>query len=142
MYCIPYKEHVFGLQLIRFLLFMGELNVLYFVIVIIIVVIINGLITALCYYNDIIDAPVFTEGNDIVNRSVVIGNDITLSCDVMATPTNDLTLSYSTSESNVVITDDTFVITSINNNNNGWYTCTAENEVGIRQLSYNVIVKG
>ena len=106
---------------------MGSL--LHFVIIIIVIV--------------IIDAPVFTEGNDIVNKSVVIGNDITLSCDVMATPTNDLTLSYSTSESNVVITDDDmFVITSINNNNNGRYICTAENEVGIRQLTYNLIVKG
>ncbi len=86
----------------------------------------------------------FIEGNDIVNKSVVIGNDITLSCDVMATPTiTDLTLSYNNNEANVVINDNTFIITDITNNNNGLqYTCTAENEVGIRQLTYNLIVKG
>ena len=91
------------------------------------------------------DAPVFNEGSGLVNRSVSVGQDVTLSCGVTATPTiSELTLSHSGVEetANVAMTTDAFTITGVVAGNAGLYTCRAENDVGVRELTFTVTVNG
>lgn len=88
----------------------------------------------------------FTEGNggrSFINRTVAVGQDITLSCEVNATPTSSLSLSYNSSVavSNVNLTSGSFIITNVDKNNEGQYTCQAENDVGIRELVHILNVK-
>ena len=92
-------------------------------------------------------ALVFNEGSGLVNRSVSVGQNVTLSCGVMATPTiSELTLSPAPrpveDTANVVMTTDTFTITDVVVGNTGLYTCRAENDVGVRELTFTVTVIG
>ena len=87
-------------------------------------------------------APVFNEGSGLVNRS---GQDVSLSCGVMATPTiSELTLSDSGVEdtANVAMTTDTFTITDVVVGNAGLYICRADNDVGVREVTFTVTVNG
>lgn len=95
----------------------------------------------------LLDAPEFTSGRDIVNTSVVAGNDITLSCIATANPpVNNISLSYDLangSPNNIDTSSGTsFVITSASTNNQGLYICTATNPVAITELMYNLIIGG
>lgn len=91
-----------------------------------------------------LDPPEFDAGSGVVNRSIVAGSSSTLDCAVNSNPTTVPSLSVQdvASTANVQMTLPQFQITEAIAGNEGYYICTAENDIAIVQLIYSVIVGG
>lgn len=88
-----------------------------------------------------LDVPEFVTGTGVVNISVIENQSANISCNTRANPpVTNVTLSHDTSATNIELLNDRFMISRAGIANQGQYTCTATNLVGITELVYNVVV--
>ena len=89
-----------------------------------------------------LDIPVFDEGYGVVNKTVIEGEDITLSCNFTGNPGEfSYGFTYSLAD-NLDLDDHGFRIKNITLNNAGRYHCFARNSVEESKLTFNLIVIG
>ena len=96
----------------------------------------------LIYCYNPLDGPVFSEGSGIVNRTVIEGEDITLSCNFTGNPGQFAYGYFYRTSDNLELINNGYRITNATIGNTGRYECFARNSVAARELTFNLIVIG